>query len=78
MKISEAQQRVLDLMKEGYELGHYTGIYSNVRLQYNRLGSGTHTVGVNKNTFLSMRKNKLIVRSEERGYNLTVYKISEP
>ncbi len=76
-KLSAAQEKVITLMSEGYELGSYTGIYSNVRLQFGGMGGGGITADVKWATYSFLKKNEYITLLEHRGFTLTVYQLTD-
>ena len=48
MKLSKAQQRIVDYMKNGYELGHMSDINGRYWLQKPGLGRGGDSIDVNR------------------------------
>lgn len=80
MKLSKLQLRVIQLMKKGWELGHYEQYreWEHAMLQKGGLGCGEETEDVNINTLMSLRKRGLIVKAKERknDFSLQRYKLS--
>jgi len=63
MKRSKTQQLVLDLMKEGWELGASTGIDRRCWLQKNGCGNGGEIKNVSAATVHALYKHGLIKRN---------------
>lgn len=71
-KLSKAQQTVIDLMNEGWEMGVSKGYYSRIWLQKNGVGKGGESKNVHLNTFCALRDIGLIEINRE-GYPTDVY-----
>ena len=74
MKLSKAQQRVIDLMSEGWELGHSRGYQTSAWMQKDGIGRGGDSEKVNANTFFALRGKGLITVARE-GFPTNVYKL---
>ena len=61
MKLSPSQQKVIDLLKEGWELGIDSGWFPDARLQKNGLGKGGEVYRPTFGTINALRKRNLIV-----------------
>ena len=59
-RLSTAQQRVLDLMGSGWELGYGLTIRGGCWLQENGIGKGGRTEPVRVTTFVVLRRQGLI------------------
>ena len=60
MKLSPVQQKVIDLMKQGWEMGVSMTMDSRVWLQEDGVGRGGKSQKVNANTFFSLCSKGLI------------------
>jgi hypothetical protein len=76
-KLSTAQEKVITLMSEKYELCVYSGFLSSVKLQHGGMGKGGETVDVKYATKNSLQKKGFISKLESRGHNLTVYQLTD-
>ena len=76
MKLSVLQQKVIDLMNEGWELGLTQGFCPRAWLQKNGLGKGGETLNISVATLYSLERNKLIV-SQGYSYPTRTYKLKE-
>ena len=68
MKLSPNQQRILDLMANGWELGLETTIYGQYSIQKGGIGKGGESFPVNGNTAQALfeRRQMDILRHNER------------
>ena len=73
-KLSPAQQRVLDLMAEGWELGLSHGPYPRTWLQKGGVGRGGLTEGVGSSTYIALYT-KGLIRTGERTYPTQKYEL---
>lgn len=71
MKLSKAQQRIVDLMNDGWELGYYDGLGGGYRIQKGGLGSGGDSERVRCDTAYSLIKKAVIVPNGERSFPIT-------
>lgn len=60
MKLSKAQQEILDLMNNGWELGKYGGLEPKYSIQKGGLGRGGESKIINYRTILALYKKGLI------------------
>jgi hypothetical protein len=74
-KLSPAMQKVIDLMRDGYELGRSTGYMSSCWLQKGGLGRGGHCVSVNENTFHALYDRGLLKRVSRELESPTRYEL---
>ena len=72
MKLSQAQQRVVNRLQEGWSLGWTTGIRPTAYLF--KKGGAIEKVALN--TFLSLRT-KLIIRCVEESFPRSIYVLTE-
>ena len=75
MKLSKAQQEVLDLMKNGWELGKYGGIDPRYTLQEGGLGRGGKSRSLNYKTVYILFKKGLI--KSIGGFSPERFRLSE-
>jgi len=74
MKLTPKQQRVVDLMKQGYELGFSQGLWPRAWLQFGGVGRGGKAEDVHLSTFFALLKHKLIAIRKE-SYPTSTYKL---
>jgi len=78
-KLSARQQRVVQLLKEGWELGVDTSWgLTYCQLQQGGIGHGGKTEEVHLSTWKALRKHGIIEvapREKEDGFNLTRYRL---
>lgn len=65
-KLSERQQKIIDLMAAGWELGVSGSMDFRAWLQRDGIGRGGPTENLNGNTFTSLSRRKLIRQKEQR------------
>jgi hypothetical protein len=75
MKLSKAQKEIVDLMKDGWELGHSRGMHTRTWIQKGGVGRGGDTKSISVSTFHILLDKKLVELSIESfptsKYNLT-------
>lgn len=77
MKLSKAQQRVVDLMKEGWELAYDNrGFYAHCWLQKGGTGKGGPTEKVNFNTLYALKNRGIVKNLEREGFGLNKFVIN--
>ena len=76
MKLSKAQQKVVDLMKEGWELGKSQSMSGRAWLQKDGVGRGGPVEKVNTNTFWSLYK-KEIIKLKKQSFPTSIYELKE-
>lgn len=75
--LSKSQNRVIQLMRDNYELGYYGGIKQHVTIQQGKLGYGGNAEKVLIPTFEFLLKMKLISRVKCNIFNCDLYNLSE-
>jgi hypothetical protein len=60
IKLSRGQKDAIQLIRDGYELGHTTGYWSRVSLQKGGCGKGGETAKINFKTFYAISSRKLV------------------
>ena len=75
MKLSKAQQEILDLINSGWELGRYGGIEPRYAIQKGGLGYGGEAKTVNSKTIWALLKHKLIKQINVGDWNPARFKV---
>lgn len=75
MKLSEKQKMVIQLMRDGWQLG-FDRLSNRSWLQKNGLGRGGETAEVKRSTLQSLRKHELIVNGGHK-YPVTQLMLTE-
>ena len=60
MKLSKNQQKVINLLEQGWELGQRSGIDGGCWMQRNGLGKGGESLNVSSATVIALYKRGLI------------------
>lgn len=76
MKLSKTQKELIELMKNGWELGHSQGMRSRAWLQKDGVGCGGECKDMSISTFHVLRDKKLVEISLNR-YPISKYKLTE-
>jgi len=76
VKLSNPQQKVIDLMKAGWELGVNGGINNRAWLQRDGCGRGGPTEDVHFNTFYALYKRHLIV-IKKAGFPTATWRLKD-
>lgn len=74
MKLSQRQQEVIDLMKQGWELGLSSGWHTWCSIQQGGQGKGGESRNININTLNSLQEKKLIEFDYEK-YPTKIYRL---
>lgn len=74
--ISKAQGRVLERMRNGWQLGLSTALHSRWWLQKGGCGRGGESENVNAGTALALLRRELI-QVDKQGFPLTTYRLSD-
>ena len=74
MKLSKIQQEVIDLMRDGWELGQSKGFHESTWLQQGGCGKGGPTKKISSATLTALYDRGLIVKNEHK-YPRTTYKL---
>lgn len=79
MKITSKQKEIILCMKNGWELGKYSGINPNVCIQHNGIGHGGSVKYFSMATFDSIVDKKLIEPKpvQSKSYLVTIYQLTE-
>lgn len=78
MKLSERQQEVVNLLKEGWELAYCSGYSDMVLFQKNGIGKGGESKNVNKNTLNSLYlKGIIVIDKHKQEISTTYYKLGD-
>lgn len=76
MKLSKVQKEVVQLMKEGWELGSFTGSRCRIWLQKNGLGRGGKTKSISHATLRVLKEKRVIEGNRDaKRFYLTRYKL---
>lgn len=76
MKLSKAQQEVVDKMQEGWELAISEGFYATSWIQKNGIGKGCESQDVRLSTAKCLA-NKCVVEVSGQRYPFTYYRLTE-
>ena len=76
MKLSKAQQAVVDLMREGWSLCKSTTFDGTAWLQERGCGRGGKTRNVNLNTFSALL-DRGIIKRKQNGFPTSCYELAE-
>lgn len=76
MKLSKHQKYILELLKNGWQIGHSKGLNSRYWIQENGVGKGGKAIDLKVNTFMILYENKFITKTHE-GYPTDKWDISE-
>lgn len=77
MKLSKAQQKIIELMKEGWELGRSTSFASNrAWVQQDGVGRGGKSEKMSISTFCVLLDKKLIELKKD-GFPTSKYQLTE-
>lgn len=74
-KLSATQLHILELMNDGWELGHSRGMYPGFWIQKNGIGKGGESKSISSATFHVLLDTKSIEKFKE-GYPTDKYRIS--
>ena len=75
-KLSKAQQKVIDLMREGWQLGYSRGRRPDAWVQQNGIGRGGNSYHFSISTFFALDKLGYLKKVEE-GYPTDKYELDE-
>ena len=73
-KPTPKQQRVLDMMAEGWELGLYGGLNPSAILQKRGIGKGGAVESVHLGTFVALRRHGKI-QCKKQGSPVSIYEV---
>jgi hypothetical protein len=76
-KLSKAQQEVIDLMRDGWQLGLYGGMHSDCRLQKGGCGKGGPTRPIRRATAVALLAADLI-KLDRHDCNGRYYSAKQP
>lgn len=76
MKLSMAQQEIIDKMSNGWELGFAESFNCRFWLQKGGCGKGGETKGVRSTTVASLQ-GKGLIEIAKKGYPLSTYKLAQ-
>lgn len=76
MKLTKAQQEIIDLLKNGWELGISAGFNARCWIQKGGIGRGGESKDIRHSTYTALRKAKAI-KLVEQGYPTSKYAASE-
>ena len=76
LKLSKTQQEIVQLMKNGWELGIHHAYFSDSWIQKDGLGKGGESKNVSITTIWALEKKGVIERKEKEGF-LSTFRLTK-
>lgn len=75
-KLTPKQKEIIELLKDGWELGKSEGLTPRVWIQKGGISKGGESKDLRIDTFISLINSRAIIISEE-GFPISKYKLTE-